>query len=91
MSDGYPTAAPEEALRLICDHEPLEAGRLGEHLVAAGRLSANPGFGPAIARMAGTVTWRLRAQGFIAGAESGNGWTTTANGRELIACAGTRG
>ncbi|ACZ87765.1 hypothetical protein [Streptosporangium roseum] len=91
MSDGHPTAAQKAALRLICDHEPLEAGQLGEHPVAARRLSTDPGFGPAIARMAGTSTWRLHAQGFIAGTESGNGWTTTANGRELIACAGTRG
>ncbi|MER5324497.1 hypothetical protein [Streptosporangium roseum] len=91
MSDGYPTSAQKEALRLICDHEPLKAGQLGEHLVAARHLSTDPGSGPAITRMAGTLTWRLHAQGFIAGAESGNGWKTTANGRELIACAGTRG
>ncbi|OUC99995.1 hypothetical protein [Streptosporangium minutum] len=91
MSEGHPAAAQGEALRLICGHGPLEAGRLGERLVAARRLSTDPDFGPVITRMAGTLTWRLHAQGFIAQAESGNGWTVTADGRELIACAGTRG
>ncbi|MFF4418652.1 hypothetical protein ACFYY8_39495 [Streptosporangium sp. NPDC001559] len=91
MSEGYPTAAQREALRLICAHEPLEVGQLGEHLVAARRSSTNPGFAPAIARMAGTLTWRLRAQGFIAETQAADGWTTTADGRELIACAGMRG
>lgn len=84
MSDGYPTAAQKQALRLICDHGQLDTERLGAHLVSARRSSTNSGFAPAIARMAGTLAWRLEAQGFIAEAE--NAWTTTANGRRLIAC-----
>ncbi|MFE3449834.1 hypothetical protein ACFXJ8_12955 [Nonomuraea sp. NPDC059194] len=39
MSDGYPTAAQREALRLICVHGPLKADGLGERLVAARRTS----------------------------------------------------
>ncbi|MFC4111067.1 hypothetical protein [Nonomuraea zeae] len=85
MSDGYPTAAQKEALRLICDREPMPAHRLAEALVAARRPSTNPGYAPAIARMAGTLAWRLQAQGFIAETRAG-GWTTTAEGRALIAC-----
>lgn len=84
MSEGYPTAAQKEALRLICDHGPLEVDQLGEHLIAARQASTNPGYAPAIARMAGTLAWRLEAQGFIA--EDGTGWTTTHDGRTLIAC-----
>ncbi|MGR6924350.1 hypothetical protein ACU635_59685 [[Actinomadura] parvosata] len=85
MSDGYPTAAQKEALRLICDHEPMPAHRLADELVAARKSSTNPGYAKAIARMAGTLVWRLQAQGFIA--ETGAGaWATTAEGRTLIAC-----
>ncbi|MEO3861034.1 hypothetical protein [Acrocarpospora sp. B8E8] len=86
MSEGYPTAAQKEALRLICEHGRLDTRRLGAHLVGARRTSANPGFAPAIARMAGTLVWRLEAQGFIAGSE--DTWTTTAEGRRLISCSG---
>ncbi|PRX60630.1 hypothetical protein B0I32_11621 [Nonomuraea fuscirosea] len=85
MSDGYPTAAQKEALRLICRHEPMPAHRLADELVAARKPSTNPGYGPAIARMAGTLAWRLQAQGFIAETLAGD-WATTAEGRALIAC-----
>ncbi|MGW2157581.1 hypothetical protein [Nonomuraea sp. NPDC001699] len=85
MSDGYPTAAQKEALRLICDHEPMPARQLADDLVAARKASTNPGYAPAIARMAGTLAWRLQAQGFIAETRAG-GWATTAEGRALIAC-----
>ncbi|MEV1004897.1 hypothetical protein [Nonomuraea sp. NPDC050202] len=44
MSDGYPTAAQKEALRLICGHEPMPAYRLADELVAARRPSTNPGY-----------------------------------------------
>lgn len=91
MSEGYPTAAQKEALRLICDHGPLDTTRLGELLVSARGSSTNPGFVPAIARMAGTLTWRLRAQGFIADGHPGELWAATARGRELIGCSGRRG
>jgi hypothetical protein len=84
MSDGYPTAAQKEALRLICDHGRLHTEELGRRLVSARRSSTNPGFAPAIARMAGTLAWRLEAQGFIA--ETGDEWTTTADGSRLISC-----
>ncbi len=56
MSDGYPTAAQKEALRLICDHGRLHTEELGRQLVSARRSSTNPGFASAIARMAGTLT-----------------------------------
>ncbi len=82
MSDGYPTAAQKEALRLICDH-----GRPGRDLPQALQPSTNPGYARAITRMAGTLTWRLRAQGFITEVEGG-AWVTTATGREPIACPG---
>ncbi|GAB2491437.1 hypothetical protein [Streptosporangium sandarakinum] len=85
MSDGYPTAAQKEALRLICDHEPMPAHRLAGELVATRRPSTNPGYAPATARMAGTLAWRLQAQGFIVETRAG-GWATTAEGRALIAC-----
>lgn len=85
MSEGHPTAAQREALRLICEHGPLATESLGRHLVEARKASTNPGFAPAIARMAGTLTWRLHAQGLITTA--GQAWTTTAQGRVLIACA----
>ncbi|MFD8564974.1 hypothetical protein ACWDOR_18985 [Streptosporangium canum] len=84
MSDGYPTAAQKEALRLICDHGRLDTEDLGRHLVNARGSSTNPGFAPAIARMAGTLAWRLESQGFIA--EAGAGWRMTADGRRLISC-----
>ncbi|TDD01721.1 hypothetical protein E1292_25165 [Nonomuraea deserti] len=85
MSDGYLTAAQREALRLICDHGPLDTRRLGEHLIAARPASTNPGYAPAIARMAGTLAWRLQAQGFVT--ESGTGlWRTSRDGRALIGC-----
>ncbi|WP_067143905.1 hypothetical protein [Microtetraspora malaysiensis] len=87
MSDGYPTAAQKQALRLICDHEPMPADRLAEELVATRAPSGNPGYAPAIARMAATLAWRLHAQGFIT--ETGeDAWRTTTGGRELIACSG---
>ncbi|KAB8191752.1 hypothetical protein FH608_027655 [Nonomuraea phyllanthi] len=86
MSDGYPTAAQKEALRLICDHGRLETGRLGHQLLQARRPSTNPGYAAAITRMAGTLTWRLHAQGFIIETADG-AWETTASGRELISCA----
>ncbi|MEU7990590.1 hypothetical protein AB0B56_37590 [Streptosporangium canum] len=85
MSDGYPTAAQKEALRLICDHEPMPAPWLADALVAARRPSTNPGYARAIAWMAGTLAWRLQAQGFIAETGAG-GWASTAEGRALIAC-----
>ncbi|MET8054136.1 hypothetical protein ABZU75_41835 [Streptosporangium sp. NPDC005286] len=89
MSEGYPTAAQKEALRLICEHGPVDTRRLGEHLVAARRPSTNPGFAPAIARMAQPLAWRLQAQGFITGDLAGELWTS-ASGRQLIGCAGDR-
>ncbi|MFD8531669.1 hypothetical protein ACFV0L_30045 [Streptosporangium canum] len=85
MSDGYPTAAQKEALRLICDHEPMPAHRLADELVTARKPSTTPGYAPAIARMAGTLAWRLQAQGFITETRAGY-WATTADGRALIAC-----
>ncbi|NRQ38095.1 hypothetical protein HII36_40640 [Nonomuraea sp. NN258] len=85
MSDGYPTAAQKEALRLICDQQPMPVHRLAAEMVAARRPSTNPGYAPAIARMAGTLAWRLQAQGFITENRAG-GWTTTAEGRALISC-----
>ncbi|GIH25322.1 hypothetical protein Aph01nite_36320 [Acrocarpospora phusangensis] len=84
MSEGYPTAAQKEALRLICAHGRLDTDELGAHLVRARRSSSNPGFTPAIARMAGTLTWRLHAQGFLT--ETGGFWSATAAGRKLISC-----
>ncbi|WP_440106738.1 hypothetical protein [Streptosporangium sp. H16] len=83
MSEGYPTAAQKEALRLICDHGPLDTDQLGEYLIAARHASTNAGYAPAIARMAGTLIWRLHAQGFIT--EADDAWITTADGR-LIVC-----
>ncbi|MFI7702458.1 hypothetical protein [Nonomuraea sp. NPDC049480] len=88
MSDGYPTAAQKEALRLICDHGRLHTQELGRQLISARRSSTNPDFAPAIARMAGTLAWRLEAQGFIAA--TGDEWTTTADGRRLISCSSER-
>ncbi|MFB4284049.1 hypothetical protein ACBJ59_52795 [Nonomuraea sp. MTCD27] len=85
MSDGHPTAAQKEAPRLIRDHEPMPALRPADELVAARRPGTNPGHPRAIARMAGTLARRLRAQGFIAETRAG-GWATTAEGRALIAC-----
>ncbi|WP_371786925.1 hypothetical protein [Streptosporangium subroseum] len=90
MSEGYPTAAQKEALRLICDHNRLDTHQLGHHLLSARRSSTNPGFAPAIIRMAATLTWRLKAQGFITEADNGGAWQTTADGRDLISCGGTR-
>ncbi|GAA3469867.1 hypothetical protein [Nonomuraea roseola] len=90
MSEGYPIAAQKEALRLICEHGPLDTHQLGERLVTARGLSSDPGYAPAIARMAGTLTWRLQAQGFIAEGHAGDLWTTTPDGRELISCTGER-
>jgi hypothetical protein len=84
MSEGYPTAAQREALRLICAHGQLDTDELGARLVSARRSSTNPGFARAIARMAGTLAWRLHAQGFIT--ETGRAWSTTAQGRNLISC-----
>ncbi|MEV0585466.1 hypothetical protein [Nonomuraea sp. NPDC050310] len=55
MSDGYPTAAQKEALRLLCHHDGLDTERL-----------------------AGTLAWRLEAQGFIA--QAGDTWTATPAG-----------
>ncbi|MEV6867822.1 hypothetical protein AB0M44_43425 [Streptosporangium subroseum] len=91
MSQGYPTAAQKEALRLICDHGPLNADQLGGRLIAARRLSTYPGFAPAIARVAAALTWRLHAQGFITEAAPARSWTMTAQGRGLIACGGDLG
>ncbi|MEV4177493.1 hypothetical protein [Nonomuraea sp. NPDC049709] len=85
MSDGYPTAAQKEALRLICDHELMPAPRPADELVAARGPGTNPGHARALTRMAGTLAWRLQAQGFIAGTRAG-GWATTAEGRAFIAC-----
>ncbi|MGW4796159.1 hypothetical protein ACWEPC_27435 [Nonomuraea sp. NPDC004297] len=85
MSDGHPTAAQKEALRLIYDHEPMPAHQLADALVAAREPSSSPGYAPAIARMAGTLAWRLQAQGFIAETRAG-GWASMAEGRALIAC-----
>ncbi|WP_156325337.1 hypothetical protein [Nonomuraea sp. SBT364] len=87
MSDGYPTAAQKETLRLICDHEPMPAHRLADELVAARRPGTDPGYARAIARMAGTLAWRLQAQGFIIETRTGD-WRTTSDGRALISCAG---
>ncbi|MEV5889130.1 hypothetical protein [Nonomuraea fuscirosea] len=87
MSDGYPTAAQKEALSLICDHEPMPTARLGERLLAAREPSTNPGYARAITHMAGTLAWRLQAQGFIA-ADGADAWRTTSIGRALIACTG---
>ena len=87
MSDGYPTATQKEALRLVCADEPMPARRLADELVAARRLSTNPGYARAIARMAETLAWRLQAQGFIAETPTGD-WRTTPEGRDLISCTG---
>ncbi|SFI61162.1 hypothetical protein SAMN05216275_10462 [Streptosporangium canum] len=84
MSDGYPTAAQKEALTLICGHDGLDTGRLAGHLVSARRSSPNPGYARAITRMAGTLVWRLEAQGFIT--RTGGAWATTPTGRTLISC-----
>lgn len=84
MSDGYPTAAQKEALRFICDHDGLDTQHLGDQLVNARQSSTNPGFARSIARMAGTLAWRLQAQGFIA--EADGTWATTPSGRNLISC-----
>ncbi|NUR87865.1 MAG: hypothetical protein HOY71_27590 [Nonomuraea sp.] len=84
MSDGYPTGAQREALRLICDAAAIDGDSLGERLVAARRTSTNPGYAQAIGRMAHTLTWRLEAQGFIV--ETGGAWTTTRQGRTLLGC-----
>ncbi|MFG1697218.1 hypothetical protein [Nonomuraea sp. NPDC049309] len=89
MSDGYPTAAQKEALRVICDQEPVPVEQVAERLLSARRSSPNPGYAPAIARMAGTLIWRLQAQGFVTEAGVGR-WATTADGRDLIACLGRR-
>ena len=66
MSDGYPTAAQKGALRAICAHEPASAGLLADKLLAARQASGNVRHSRAITRMAGTLAWRLQAQGFIA-------------------------
>ncbi|MGW3350792.1 hypothetical protein ACWDA3_46445 [Nonomuraea rubra] len=86
MSDGYPTAAQKEALSLICDHEPMPTARLAERLLAAREPSTHPGYARAITRMAGTLAWRLQAQGFITASGTGT-WRTTSSGRALISCA----
>ncbi|MFF3669910.1 hypothetical protein [Microtetraspora malaysiensis] len=65
----------------------MPTDRVADELVAARAPSGNPGYAPAIARMAGTLVWRLHAQGLIANAGAG-AWRTTAGGRELIACPG---
>ncbi|MFF5209533.1 hypothetical protein [Streptosporangium sp. NPDC000396] len=75
-------------MRLICDHGRLDTERLGRHLVGARRSSTNPGYARAIAHMAGTLTWRLQAQGFVTEAEGA--WATTASGRTLISCSSER-
>ncbi|TXK40043.1 hypothetical protein [Nonomuraea sp. C10] len=85
MSDGYPTAARKEALRLICTHGLIPGDLLAEELLAAREPGAHPGYAAAIRRMAGTLAWRLEAQGFIAEAGAGT-WRTTAAGRDVIAC-----
>ncbi|PZG16913.1 hypothetical protein [Nonomuraea aridisoli] len=85
MSDGHPTAAQKEALRIICDHEPIPTDRLAGELLAARPGSTNPRYSLAITRMAGTLAWRLQAQGFVAEAEFDR-WKTTPDGRALIAC-----
>ncbi|TDD12105.1 hypothetical protein E1292_03030 [Nonomuraea deserti] len=89
MSDGYPTAAQREALRLICGHGRLGTEQLGRHLLQVRRPSTNPGYARAIARMAGTLTWRLQAQGFITETADG-AWVTNASGRGLISCSSER-
>ncbi|MEU7002514.1 hypothetical protein [Nonomuraea sp. NPDC046570] len=86
MSDGHPTAAQREALRLICDHDRLTTTELARHLVAARPAGTNPGYAPAIARQAGMLAWRLQAQHHIA--ETGGVWASTASGRDLIGCSG---
>ena len=35
MSEGHPTAAQKEALRLVCDHEPMPADRRRRQPVAS--------------------------------------------------------
>ncbi|MFC5828639.1 hypothetical protein [Nonomuraea insulae] len=87
MSDGYPTAAQKEALRLICGNEPMPTDRLAERLLAARRPSTNPGYARAVTHMAGTLAWRLHAQGFIANSGP-DAWHTTPTGRALISCTG---
>ncbi|MEV0999940.1 hypothetical protein [Nonomuraea sp. NPDC050202] len=87
MPDGYPTAAQKEALSPICDHEPMPTDRLAERLLAAREPSTDPGHARAITRMAGTLAWRLQAQGFIT-ANGTDAWRTTSTGRALIACPG---
>ncbi|MFI6499880.1 hypothetical protein [Nonomuraea typhae] len=84
MSDGHPTAAQLEALRLICAHDQLTTAHLAEHLIAARPASGNPGYAPAIARQAGMLAWRLQAQQYVT--ETSGVWATTAPGRDLIAC-----
>ncbi|WP_031171780.1 hypothetical protein, partial [Streptosporangium roseum] len=59
MSGGYSTAAPKEAVRLICDHDRMDTEDLGRHLVNARGSSTTPGFAPAIARMAATLAGLL--------------------------------
>ncbi|WP_113704162.1 hypothetical protein [Nonomuraea lactucae] len=86
MSEGYPTAAKKEALRIVCDTEPIPIDRLADELLATRRPSSNPGYPRAITRMAGTLAWRLHAQGFIA--EAAGRSESTADGRDLIASAG---
>lgn len=85
MSDGYPTAAQKEALRLICERGLIPGDLLAEELLAARGPGTHPGYAAAIRRMGGTLAWRLEAQGFIAEAGSGM-WRTTAAGRDVIAC-----
>jgi len=78
-------AAPVRAL--VDGHPSTHPERLADELVAARRLSTNPGYARAIARMAETLAWRLQAQGLIAETPTGD-WRTTPEGRDLISCTG---
>ncbi|MDF5759350.1 hypothetical protein [Spongiactinospora sp. TRM90649] len=84
MSDGHPTSAHKEAMRLICGHDGLGTDRLAVPPPDTGPSSPNPGYARAITRMAGTPARRLEAQGFSAA--SGGTWTITATGGALISC-----
>ncbi|NAS21023.1 hypothetical protein GT755_04895 [Herbidospora sp. NEAU-GS84] len=88
MSEGHPTEPQLEALRLICTAEPLSTEQLAASLIEARPGSTNPGYPRAIARMAGTLTWRLLAQHFVTETSSGT-WRTTPAGRDLLGCART--
>ncbi|MFD8562271.1 hypothetical protein ACFV1N_33730 [Streptosporangium canum] len=62
----------------------MDTEDLGRRLVDVRGSSTGPGFAPAVARMAGTLAWRLESRGFIT--EAGAGGRTTAAGRRLISC-----